>query len=61
MEEKRKAESRALECLRNGRPFYPTKDEITYANMKYEIKAYNNDDPSLLYRDAYELKEKDCL
>ena len=61
IEEKRKAESRALECLRNGRPFYPTKDEIAYANMKYAIKVYNDEDPSLLYRDAYEFKEKNCL
>ena len=60
-DEKHKAENRAIECLRAGRPFYPTKDETFYANLKYEIEAYGNDDPSLVYRDAYELKEKDCL
>lgn len=64
-QKKKEAENRALECLRNGEPFYPTKDEIAYTNMKYSIDIYNDEDIEnkcgKLYRDAYELKEKDCL
>lgn len=62
---KKAAENRALECLRNGKPFYPTKDEAVYARMEHSMKVYNGEDKSYyygkLYRDAYELKEKDCL
>lgn len=62
---KRKAENRALQCLRDGKPFYPTKDEIAYANMKYSMEVYNDEDKSYnygkLYRDAYEFRERDCL
>lgn len=43
-QKKKEAENRALECLRNGEPFYPTKDEIAYANMKYSIDIYNDED-----------------
>ncbi len=59
------AKNRALECLKKGHPFYPTKDEVAYANMEYSMEVYNDEDQSYrhgkLYRDAYELKEKDCL
>ena len=65
-EAKDKAEKRALECLRAGTPFYPTKDEIAYANMTHSVKVYDDDLDAMYkygkaYRDAYELKEKDCL
>lgn len=62
---KENAKNRALDCLRNGQVFRPTKDETVYANMEYSIKVYNNEDISYkygkLYRDAYELKKRDCL
>lgn len=62
---KEEAEKRALSCLRKGEPFYPTEDETAYANLKYSIDVYNDEDVScrygILYRDSYELKEKDCL
>lgn len=62
---KKAAERRALECLKNGQLFYPTKDEVAYARMEYSMKAYNGEDISYyhgkLYRDSYELKAKDCL
>lgn len=63
MQAKKDAEKRALKCLKEGKPFYPTKDEIAYANMKSSIKVYNDEHVSLggLYRESYELKEKDCL
>lgn len=65
MQKKRDAENRALECLRNGQVFRPTKDETVYARMKHSLISYNEEDVSYyygkLYRDAYELKEKDCL
>lgn len=61
---KKKAENRALECLRNRKTFYPTKDEWIYANMPNSVKVYNDEgEPyaNSLYRESYELKEKDCL
>lgn len=61
---KRNAENRALRCLKEGTPFYPTKDEIAYANMPYEITTYNGEEPSYnqsVYKESYKLKEKDCL
>lgn len=65
IQKKKNAEKRALQCLKDGKPFYPTKDEITYARMEYEMEVYNDEDKSYdygkLYRDAYELKDKDCL
>ena len=65
MQMKRDAENRAIECLRNGEVFRPTKDETAYARMKHSLILYNEEDVSYrygkLYRDAYELKEKDCL
>ena len=64
-QKKDNAKKRALECLKNGEPFYPTKEEITYANMEYSIDVYNDEDIfekyGNLYKNAYELKEKDCL
>lgn len=62
---KAEIEGKALNCLRNGRSFTPTTDEIAYANMKYFITVYNDESLSheygKLYANAYELKEKDCL
>lgn len=61
---KETAKKRAIECLKKGQPFYPTKDEIAYANMPYSIKVYNDEETSYdksIYRDAYEYKEKDVL
>ena len=34
-------------------------EETAYANMKYSIDVYNDED--FPYKNAYELKEKDCL
>lgn len=64
-QKKDNAKKRAVECLKNGEPFYPTKEETAYANMDYSIDVYNDEDIfekyGKLYKDAYELKEKDCL
>lgn len=64
LQRKRDAENRALECLKNGETFHPTKDETTYAKMPYSIKRYG-DDPepyaNTRYRESYELREKDAL
>lgn len=59
MSEKDNAKKRALECLKNGEPFYPTKEETTYANMEYSIDVYDGEE--VTYGEVYELKEKDCL
>lgn len=58
-QKKDNAKKRALECLKNGEPFYPTKEETTYANMEYSIDVYDGEE--VTYGEAYELKEKDCL
>lgn len=58
-QKKENAEKRALNCLRNGETFEPTMEETAYANMKYSIEVY--DDEDIPYKNAYELKEKDCL
>ena len=58
-QKKEDAEKRALNCLRNGETFEPTIEETAYANMKYSIDVYNDED--FPYKNAYELKEKDCL
>ena len=57
-QKKEDAEKRALNCLKNGETFEPTMEETTYANMKYSIEVY--DDEEIPYKNAYELKEKDC-
>lgn len=58
-QKKENAEKRALNCLRNGETFEPTMEETAYANMKYSIEVY--DDEDIPYKNAYELNEKDCL
>ena len=62
---KKAAENRALESLRAGQSFVPTKEEIIYANLPYSLDMYNGenllDKYGKLYQDAYELKGKDCL
>lgn len=64
-QKKDNAKKRAVECLKNGEPFYPTKEETVYANMEYSIDVYNDEDIfekyGNSYKNAYELKEKDCL
>lgn len=61
---KKKAENRALECLRGGKCFVPTEEERVYANMPYSVEVYNDEGEPYAnspYRGSYELKEKDCL
>lgn len=60
---KKEAEKRALECLRNGDTFIPTKSEIYFANLenfKDDISAEppENYEPhkSVLYNSTYETK-----
>lgn len=61
---KKAAEKKAIDFLKAGKSFYPTKEEVAYANMPYEVKVYNGEGipyHDTIYLDAYELKEKDCL
>lgn len=37
---KKEVENAALTALREGRAFVPTKEQVTYANMPYSIKTY---------------------
>lgn len=61
---KKKAENRALECLRNRKRFDPTEEEWIYANMPFSVKVYDGEDEPYAnsrYRGSYELKEKDVF
>lgn len=62
---KKAAEEAALEALRNGKPFYPTKDQTAYARMEFFIDIYNDEDITerigTSYKDAYALKPKGTL
>ena len=59
MNMKRDAESRAIKCLKNGECFVPTPEETMYANLRYEVKTYN--DEAVDSQEFYEFKEVDCL
>lgn len=62
---RREAEKRAMKCLWNGEPFFPTKEETMYSKLEHEIKVYNGEDISRyteeLPSEAYEFKETNCL
>lgn len=58
------AKNRVIQCLKDGQTFTPTDEETAYANLPYEVVVYNDEGRpygNTIYRDAYELREKDCI
>ena len=43
MAEQHRAEKAALNALRDGKPFFPTQDQVFYATLPYEIKTYDEE------------------
>lgn len=50
--EQKKAENAALDALRQGKPFFPTPDQVFYAGLKYFLNKYSPVDGEL--KDYYE-------
>lgn len=58
-EKQDEAKKRALKCLANHEPFFPTLEETKIYNLPFEKKSYNGSEFS--DSECYEYTEKNCL
>lgn len=58
-EKQNEAKNRALKCLTNHEPFFPTLEETKIYNLPFEKKSYNSSEFS--DSECYEYTEKNCL
>lgn len=58
-EKQNEAKNRALKCLANHEPFFPTLEETKIYNLPFEKKSYNGSEFS--DSECYEYTEKNCL
>lgn len=58
-EKQDEAKKRALKCLANHEPFFPTLEETKIYNLPFEKKSYN--DSEFSDSECYEYKDKNCL
>lgn len=58
-EKQNEAKNRALKCLTNHEPFFPTLEETKIYNLPFEKKSYNGSEFS--DSECYEYTEKNCL
>lgn len=58
-EKQDEAKKRALKCLANHEPFFPTLEETKIYNLPFEKKSYN--DSEFSDSECYEYTEKNCL